>query len=125
MRYGSERQGQADLYELLLRMFIQLDEAADIRIAHHHFTRATTHGDDAIRNHLRARCLRACEKCVEAVDFESHVADADIADARGHDRLLAILKFDQLEIDTRTGHARLREQLVEEAQNVAVTADRG
>src|SRR5579883_2082398 len=84
-------------------MIEELDETADIGIAHQGDARAAPHRHDAVGNHARAGGSRARQESVEPIDLEADIPDADIGDPGRRHGMLAVLKFDQLEVDPRAG----------------------
>src|SRR5579885_263727 len=121
-------------------MIEELDESPDIRIANHGDARAAAaHRDDAVGYQARAGRPRSREEALEPLHLEADVADADVRDPGRNDGLLPVPELDEFEVDPRAGRgarerrrgagqARLeggREGLVEEAQDVAVSADGG
>src|SRR6185437_14097312 len=93
----------------LLRVLEELDEAAYVRIAHHYLARPAAHGHDAAVGYgLAAGGLDPLQEGIQPLHLEADVAHADVGDARGHDRFLAILELDEQETGRAREHHRRR-----------------
>src|ERR1017187_7491478 len=112
-------------YRLRLWSFEEFDKRAGVRIAEQSNTIAALHLDDSVRNNSDPRALQSSNEGVEILGLETDVVHANIGDAVGLDRLLAVFIFDELKTHSRVHVGGLRKRSVDHAQYVAVTSHRG
>src|SRR3989304_1459280 len=87
----------------LVRHFVQENESVRIGIAQHDFTHpyTSTHRNDAgIRDGRGTGGDRLRQEGIEIVHFETEVGGTDVDDMTIKQGFLAILKLDQLQIDS-------------------------